>query len=70
MSASQVSLFLCAICHKPVELETAKTNSRGESIHEDCYVILMVEDGTPSPDEGTSYFPVQNACSAKPQQAG
>lgn len=29
---------LCAICHTPVRLETSKTDSNGNAIHEDCYV--------------------------------
>ena len=30
--------FLCAICRKPVILETAKTDDDGQAIHEECYV--------------------------------
>jgi hypothetical protein len=31
----------CAICHKPVELETAKTEERGWAVHEDCYMANL-----------------------------
>ena len=29
------------ICHKPVELETAKTDERGQAVHEDCYLANL-----------------------------
>ena len=28
---------LCSICGKPVELETSKTDSNAEAVHEECY---------------------------------
>ena len=28
---------LCSICHKPVELETSKTDHNGKAVHEECY---------------------------------
>jgi len=28
---------LCAICGKPVVLETSNTDSNGEAVHEECY---------------------------------
>ena len=28
---------LCSICGKPVELETSKTDSHVEAVHEECY---------------------------------
>lgn len=31
-------ILACAVCHKSVKLETAKTNERGEPVHEECYV--------------------------------
>jgi hypothetical protein len=31
----------CVICHKPVELETAKTDERGQAVHEDCYLVNL-----------------------------
>ena len=40
-----VAIFAAPICNKPVPIETAKTDSDGKAIHEDCYfhesVILM-----------------------------
>jgi hypothetical protein len=27
----------CSICHKPVDLETSKTDSKGQAVHEWCY---------------------------------
>ena len=29
--------FNCAVCNKPVDLKTAKTNERGKAVHERCY---------------------------------
>jgi hypothetical protein len=31
----------CRICHKPVPVETAKTDWEGQAIHEECYVISV-----------------------------
>jgi hypothetical protein len=31
------SVPLCSICKKPIELETSKTDSHGEAVHEECY---------------------------------
>jgi hypothetical protein len=28
----------CALCHKPVSLETAKADHNGKAVHEDCYI--------------------------------
>jgi hypothetical protein len=28
----------CQICHKPVMLETARTDEHGNAVHEECYV--------------------------------
>jgi hypothetical protein len=36
--------LICAICGKPVAVETSKTDDDGKAIHEDCYVkSLKVE---------------------------
>ena len=32
---------MCAICKKPASLETAKTNERGQIVHEECYLQKM-----------------------------
>ncbi len=31
----------CSICNKPAPLETAKTDERGQIVHEECYVFKM-----------------------------
>ena len=31
----------CAICKKPASLETAKTDERGQIVHEECYLQKM-----------------------------
>jgi hypothetical protein len=39
----------CPICNRPVPLETAKTDSDGKAVHEDCYFIKIklkrIKDG-------------------------
>jgi len=34
---------LCPVCNEPVELTTAKTDSKGRAIHEDCYVKMELK---------------------------
>jgi hypothetical protein len=31
--------YKCAICNRPVDLKTTKTNERGKAVHEECYVL-------------------------------
>ena len=31
----------CAICGKPVSLESAKADEDGDTVHEQCYVLKM-----------------------------
>jgi hypothetical protein len=31
----------CSICHKPLALETAKTDELGQGVHGDCYLISV-----------------------------
>jgi hypothetical protein len=31
----------CVICHQPVSLETAKTDERGRTVHEECYLLKL-----------------------------
>ena len=35
---------LCSICFQPVDLETAKTDSAGQPVHEDCYVRKIADN--------------------------
>lgn len=39
--AVPAAVVTCVICHKPVPLETAKTDERGKTVHEECYVSKM-----------------------------
>ncbi|MGA8619791.1 MAG: hypothetical protein WB660_14895 [Candidatus Sulfotelmatobacter sp.] len=34
-------LTRCALCDKPVPLDTSKTDENGEAVHEECYVLKM-----------------------------
>ncbi len=36
------SLPTCPICHKPVSIETSKTDENGHAVHEKCYVSQVV----------------------------
>jgi hypothetical protein len=38
---------LCTICGKPVVLETTKTDSHGEAVHEECYVARKIVERKP-----------------------
>jgi hypothetical protein len=49
----------CAICHQSAPLETAKTDERGQVVHEECYLfkIRLIEatklnSPSRSPDRG------------------
>jgi hypothetical protein len=35
------SILHCRMCHKPVAIETAKTDGEGQAIHEDCYLMSV-----------------------------
>jgi len=34
---------LCSICHKPVDLETSKTDPKGQAVHESCYSARLAD---------------------------
>ena len=36
--------LICVICHKPVRLETAKTDDDGQAVHEECYAWKVASD--------------------------
>jgi hypothetical protein len=38
----------CRICGKPVAVETAKTDSDGQAVHEECYLISVRRRSQPS----------------------
>ena len=47
MARSSPLEITCAICKKPVDLKTTKTNDRGKAVHEDCYVLRQtLKDAT------------------------
>jgi hypothetical protein len=31
----------CSLCHKPVPLDTSKTDEYGKAVHEECYLLKM-----------------------------
>jgi hypothetical protein len=39
---------LCSICHKPVELETSKTDHNGKAVHEECYSAQFSQRKSPA----------------------
>jgi hypothetical protein len=32
---------ICSICNKPIDLETSKTDERGQAVHEECYLRIV-----------------------------
>jgi hypothetical protein len=40
---------ICDICHKPVKLETSKTNELGKAVHEGCYLLRVRAKKATSP---------------------
>jgi hypothetical protein len=40
---------ICDICHKPVKLETSKTNELGKAVHEGCYLLMVRAKKATSP---------------------
>jgi hypothetical protein len=40
---------ICDICHKPVKLETSKTNELGKAVHERCYLLGVRSKKATSP---------------------
>jgi hypothetical protein len=39
---------LCSICHKPVDLETSKTDHQGKAVHESCYSARLAHAKPPA----------------------
>jgi hypothetical protein len=35
--STSASTIYCVLCHKPVEIETAKTDAKGQPVHSECY---------------------------------
>jgi hypothetical protein len=33
-------IFNCAICDRPIDLTTTKTNDIGQPVHEECYTLM------------------------------
>ena len=40
-TTGRISLPACAICNKPVQLETSKTDENGRAVHGECYVLKV-----------------------------
>ena len=36
-------VLACRICRKPVAVETAKTDSYGQAVHEECYLVSLTQ---------------------------
>jgi hypothetical protein len=41
MTTPLPTILICSICHKPVAVETCKTDEHGHPIHEECYVLKV-----------------------------
>jgi hypothetical protein len=51
---------ICDICHKPVKLETSKTDELGKAVHEGCYLLRLSPKKASSPGKkaGVSADPI------------
>jgi len=47
-----LTLPVCPICEKPVDLETSKTDEHGHAIHEECYLLKLQMKQPGSPPKG------------------
>lgn len=45
---SQRHILRCRICNLPVPVETAKTDSEGQAVHETCYLLSAARKTPPS----------------------
>ena len=57
---------ICAICHKPVKLETSKTNELGQAVHEGCYLLRVSSEKATSPRKKIGIIRMPLGSSAKP----
>jgi hypothetical protein len=46
-SVPKTKLVVCALCHKPLDLETAKTDEDGQAVHAECYFQKVKRPKTP-----------------------
>jgi len=56
---------LCDICHKPVKLETSKTNELGKAVHERCYLLMVSSKKAKSPRKKIGVMRMPLGSSAK-----
>ena len=40
MDGGEISFLTCVQCGRPVRLEIAKTDERGQAVHEECYELV------------------------------
>jgi hypothetical protein len=57
---------ICDICHKPVKLETSKTNELGKAVHERCYLLMVSSKKAPSPRKKIGVMRIPFGSSATP----
>jgi hypothetical protein len=57
---------ICAICHKPVKLETSKTNEFGQAVHEACYLLMVSSEKAKSPRKKIGIKQTPSGSPAKP----
>ncbi len=57
---------ICAICHKPVKLETSKTNELGQAVHEACYLLMVSSEKAKSPRKKIGIKQTPSGSPAKP----
>ena len=57
---------ICAICHKPVKLETSKTKELGQAVRETCYLLRVRSEKAKSPRKKIGIMQIPSGSSAKP----
>jgi len=50
MTSPLITQLTCSICHRPVSVETSKTDENGNPVHEDCYVQRVMASLHDSPN--------------------
>jgi hypothetical protein len=50
MDGGEISFLTCVQCGRPVRLEIAKTDERGQAVHEECYELRLYGKQSNWPD--------------------
>ena len=42
--------YNCSLCNMPINLQTAKVDDKGKAVHADCYMRVVTEKHTDTPN--------------------